>query len=139
MTIPKSHADDVAIVGMACRVAGADSPSKLWDILVSSKDVQSEITRFNAAGFYQPDGGSRKGLTNVKHAYMMDEGVDRFDNAFFSIPPLEATAMDPQQRLLLEVAYEATENAGIPLQDFQGTDTAIYTGRTWAHQSDQDF
>lgn len=128
MTTSAPQHDDIAIIGMACRVAGANSSSKLWDILASSSDVQSEITRFNSAGFYHPNGGTRKGLTNVKHAYFMDEGVDRFDNAFFSISPLEATAMDPQQRLLLEIAYEAVENAGIPLRDFQGTDTAVYTG-----------
>ncbi len=125
---PGSAGDDIAIIGMACRVAGADSPSKLWELLASSKDVRSEITRFNVAGFYSSDGGPRKGLTNVRHAYFVDDGIDRFDNAFFSIPPLEALAMDPQQRLLLEIAYEAVESAGIPLEEFQGTDTAVYTG-----------
>ena len=34
--------------------------------------------------------------------------------------------MDPQQRILLESAYEALENAGIPLQDVAGTKTAVY-------------
>ena len=34
--------------------------------------------------------------------------------------------MDPQQRLLLEIAYEALENAGIPLEEVIGTDTAVY-------------
>ncbi len=35
-------------------------------------------------GFYHPDGGPRKGLTNVKRAYMMDDNtIDRFDNGFF--------------------------------------------------------
>lgn len=89
---------DVAIIGMSCRVAGADSPSNLWSVLASSKDVQSEITRFSCSqGFYHPDGGSRKGLTNVKMAYMMDDkAVEQFDHAFFHTTPLEATALDPQ-------------------------------------------
>lgn len=39
--------DDIAIIGMACRVAGANSPSELWDVLASSKDVQRKISRFN--------------------------------------------------------------------------------------------
>jgi acyl transferase domain-containing protein len=120
--------DDIAIIGMSCRVAGADSPSKLWDLLVSSRDVQKEITRFNVGGFYKANGGPQKGLTNVRHGYFMDEEIDKFDNEFFSIPPVEAAAMDPQQRILLEIAYEAIENAGIQLEDIQGTDTAVYTG-----------
>lgn len=120
--------DDIAIIGISCRFPGADSPSKLWENLISSKDVQSEITRFNSKGFYKPDGGPRKGLTNVRHAYFIEEGVDRFDNAFFNISPLESEAMDPQQRILLEIAYETVENAGIRLEDFQGSDTAVFTG-----------
>ena len=121
--------DDVAVIGMACRVAGANSPAELWDLLASSRDVQSEITRFNTKGYYHPEGAPRKGLTNVKHAYMMnDDAIDKFDNSFFHTTPLEAIAMDPQQRMLLEIAYEALENAGIPLEEFVGTDTAVYAG-----------
>ena len=120
---------DIAIIGMSCRVAGANSPSEFWDLLASSRDVQSKITRFNSEGFYHQDGGPRKGLTNVNRAYMLDDGViDKFDNMFFHIPPQEAIAMDPQQRMLMEVAYEAIESAGIPLDAFTGSDTAVFAG-----------
>ncbi|KAI4123666.1 MAG: hypothetical protein LQ338_005156 [Usnochroma carphineum] len=114
---------------MACRVAGADSPTELWENLLLSKDVQRRITRFNIDGFYHPEGGLLKGLTNVDRAYMLDdEAVDKFDSAFFHVTPTEATAMDPQQRMLLEVFYEAIENTGLPLENFIGTDTAVFTG-----------
>ena len=128
--IPPVPPDDIAIIGMSCRVAGADSPSKLWELLASSKDVRKEIDRFNSAGYYKATGSSRKGLTNVRHAYLLEEDIDRFDNGFFATPAAEAEAMDPQQRLLLEIAYEAMENAGIPLEKIQGTDTAVYAGRS---------
>lgn len=119
---------DVAIIGMSCRVAGAKSPAQLFENLASSKDVRREIDRFNSVGYYKPSGGPRKGLTNVRHAYLLDGGINRFDNEFFAIPAIEAEAIDPQQRLLLELAYEAIESAGIPLEKIQGTDTAVYTG-----------
>ncbi|KAL8760555.1 MAG: hypothetical protein Q9184_003266 [Pyrenodesmia sp. 2 TL-2023] len=119
---------DVAVIGMACRVAGANSPAELWKNLLSSKDVQRRITRFNIDGFYHPAGGPLKGLINVDRAYMLDDDIDKFDNAFFHITPNEATAMDPQHRMLLEVSYEAIENAGIPVENFIGTDTAVFTG-----------
>ena len=112
------HTGDIAIIGMSCRVAGAESPSKLWDLLAASKDVRKDIDRFNSAGYYSAGGAKRKGLTNVRHAYLMDQEIDRFDNGFFSVPASEAIAMDPQQRLLLELSYEAIENAGILLEDF---------------------
>lgn len=123
---------DIAIIGMSCRTAGANSPSELWDLLANSRDVQTEITRFNSKGYYHPEGAPRKGLTNVKRAYMLDDGVvDKFDNAFFYTTPGEAVAMDPQQRMLLEIAYEAVENAGLPLDDFVGTDTAVFAGLSY--------
>ena len=126
--------NDIAIIGMSCRVADANSPSEFWDLLASSRDAQSKITRFSSEGFYHPDGGPRKGLTNVNRAYMLDDSlVDRFDNLFFHIPPQEANAIDPQQRMLLEIAYEAIESAGLPLDTFTGTDTAVFTGLYTMH------
>lgn len=127
MPLPSSTGD-IAIIGMSCRVAGAESPSELWDLLAMSRDVRKEIDRFNSAGYYKANGAKRKGLTNVRHAYLMDQGIDRFDNGYFSVPASEAVAMDPQQRMLLELSYEAVENAGVPLKDFQGTNTAVYCG-----------
>jgi len=119
----------IAVIGMSCRMAGANSPSELWDLVATSRDVQSEITRFNTKGYYHLHGGPRKGMTNVKNAYMMDDNlIDRFDNTFFHTTPVEAIAMDPQQRMLLEISYEAIESAGIRLEDFLGTDTAVYAG-----------
>lgn len=128
-TMSQPSGNDIAIIGMSCRVAGANSPSELWHLLASSRDVQSKITRFNSDGFYHPDGGPRKGLTNVNKAYMLEDSlIDRFDNAFFRVTPQEAIAVDPQQRMLLEIAYEAVESAGIPLNKFVGTDTAVFAG-----------
>ncbi|KAL8799576.1 MAG: hypothetical protein Q9182_005787 [Xanthomendoza sp. 2 TL-2023] len=128
---------DIAIIGMACRVAGANSPSELWDNLLTSKHVQRRITRFNVNGFYHPEGGPLKGLTNVEHAYMLDDdAVDKFDNAFFHVNPTEAAAMDPQHRMLLEVSYEAIESAGMRLQEFTGTNTAVFTGTSCIEGSD---
>ncbi len=132
--MPRENHGDIAIIGMSCRVAGASSPSEFWHLLASSKDVQTPITRFNTEGFYHPDGGSRKGLTNVDKAYMLDDHlIDKFDNAFFYVTPQEAIAMDPQQRMLLELSYEAMESAGVPLDKFSGTDTAVFAGSCGSH------
>ncbi|KAI4254861.1 MAG: hypothetical protein L6R42_007014, partial [Xanthoria sp. 1 TBL-2021] len=128
---------DIAIIGMACRLAGSNSPSELWHNLITSKDVQRRIARFNIDGYYHPEGGSLKGLTNVDHAYMLDDdSVDKFDNAFFHVTPTEAASMDPQHRMLLEVSYEAIENAAIPLERFTNTNTAVFTGTSSIEGSD---
>jgi len=48
-------------VGLACRVPGAASPSKLWDLLEEQRDVQKKmpIERFNVDAFYHPDGANK--------------------------------------------------------------------------------
>lgn len=126
-TFPK---EPIAIIGTSCRFPGdANTPSKLWDLLCERRDVQSPIPkqRFNADAFYNRN-GDKNGCTDVKKAYLLLEDIRAFDAAFFGINPREAEAMDPQQRLLLEAVYEATEAAGLPMEDLKGSDTAVYVG-----------
>jgi acyl transferase domain-containing protein len=49
-----------------------------------------------------------------------------FDNGFFGISNVEAKAIDPQHRMMLEVAYEAFEDAGLPMDSLKGSDTAVF-------------
>ena len=59
-----------------------------------------------------------------------------FDAAFFNITAVEAMALDPRQRMALEVAYEALENAGMPLQKVAGTQTACFMGSSMSDYRD---
>ncbi|XEU96090.1 hypothetical protein FSHL1_001375 [Fusarium sambucinum] len=122
--------EPIAIIGTSCRFpGGANTPSKLWDLLTEKRDVQSHIPpeRFNVDAFYSSN-GDKNGCTDVKKAYLLSEDIRLFDASFFKINPREAEAMDPQQRLLLEAVYEATETAGLPMEDLKGSDTAVYVG-----------
>jgi hybrid polyketide synthase / nonribosomal peptide synthetase ACE1 len=125
-----SRPEPIAIVGSSCRFpGGANSPSSLWKLLETPRDLCQEIPtdRFNPNGFYHHDGG-RHGATNVRHSYFLDEDVRVFDAAFFNISPKEAAAMDPQQRILLETVYEALEAGGHTLEGLRGSDTSVYVG-----------
>ncbi|RAH68494.1 ketoacyl-synt-domain-containing protein [Aspergillus aculeatinus CBS 121060] len=137
MTLPhptssttSSTPEPIAIVGMGCRFpGGANTPSKLWDLLCAKRDVQRRIPteRFDVDAFYDRD-GERAGCLNVREAYTLDEDIRQFDAAFFKTNALEAEAMDPQQRLLLETVYEALESAGGVMEALHGSDTAVYVG-----------
>ncbi|EEU43643.1 uncharacterized protein NECHADRAFT_70660 [Fusarium vanettenii 77-13-4] len=130
MGAPSSTREPIAIVGTACRFpGGANTPSKLWDLLCEKRDVQTPIPseRFNPDAFYHRN-GEKSGCTDVKKAYLLTEDIRAFDASFFKINPREAEAMDPQQRLLLETVYEATEAAGLPYEDLKGSNTAVYVG-----------
>lgn len=122
--------EPIAIIGSACRFpGGANTPSKLWDLLHEPRDVQTEIpeSRFNPHGFYHVD-GKHHGTSNVRHSYLLSEDCHRFDAQFFGIKPAEANAIDPQQRLLLETTYESIEAAGLKIEKLKGTQTAVYIG-----------
>jgi acyl transferase domain-containing protein/NAD(P)-dependent dehydrogenase (short-subunit alcohol dehydrogenase family)/acyl carrier protein len=101
---------DIAIVGMSCRLPGAQNLDEFWRNLAGG--IES-ITRFSDQEILQ-SGVPASCLSNpsyVKAAPVLDE-PGHFDAAFFGFSPMEAKAMDPQHRILLELAYEALENAG---------------------------
>lgn len=54
-------ADYPCVIGMACRVPGATSPSRLWDNLINKNDVQRKMPadRFNVDAFYHPNGETK--------------------------------------------------------------------------------
>jgi len=101
--------EPIAVIGMACRFpGGSNSPSKLWELLKSPRDIAKPVPndRFDSTGFYHPS-GSHHGATDCREAYFLDEDVTQFDNAFFNVQPGEAEALDPQQRFLMETIYDS--------------------------------
>ena len=107
----EAPADDVrvAVIGLACRFPGADTPARFWANLVEGQDT---ITRSPG------DGASPFGHL---------EGAQSFDNAFFGLSPREALLLDPQQRVFLASAWEAVEDAGYDPRR-TGRVTGIFAG-----------
>ena len=87
----------------------------------------SESDRFNVDSFHSSD-SARLNTTRSRGGHFLRQDVAAFDANFFSISESEASAMDPQARIMLEIAYEAFENAGLPLDKIAGTDTSCYIG-----------
>ncbi|RMZ82271.1 hypothetical protein DV738_g1896, partial [Chaetothyriales sp. CBS 135597] len=122
--------EPIAIIGLSCKFAGdASSPEKLWEMLSEGRNGWSEIPsgRFNVTGAYHPN-HEKISTVNVKGAHFIDEDVGLFDAAFFNYSAETASAIDPQFRLQLESAYEALENAGLPLPQIAGSNTSVYAG-----------
>jgi non-ribosomal peptide synthetase-like protein len=119
--------EDIAIVGMACRFpGGASTPASFWASLCEGVDC---ITR-------PPDG-----RLSSKWAGGFIDGVDRFDNAFFSISNAEAEAMDPSQRIMLEVGYEALHSAGFDKESLRRKKIGVFVGMSgseWATLARRD-
>ncbi|MBX9792102.1 MAG: SDR family NAD(P)-dependent oxidoreductase [Pirellulales bacterium] len=108
-TMPRS--DDIAVIGIACRFPGADSPEAFWDNLIAGRDVVGPLP----GGRRRDAGLTGKTETKLPRAWLHGgflNDVAGFDAALFGLSPHEARRIDPQQRLFLECAWETLERAG---------------------------
>jgi acyl transferase domain-containing protein/NADPH:quinone reductase-like Zn-dependent oxidoreductase/acyl carrier protein len=122
--------DPIAIIGMACRFpGGVASPQGLWQLLVEGRDAIGEVPsdRFDVDAYYDP-APATPGKINTRWGGFLDR-IEQFDAAFFGLSPREAERMDPQQRLLLEVAWEALEDAGLPIGRGTNLQTGVFIGQ----------
>ena len=121
-----TNEDAIAIIGMACRFPGAPDLESFWELLAAGRHAITDG---------RPAGGPWEGLPGDPAAQEaifrrggFIEDLDRFDNRFFRISPLEARMMDPQQRLLLETTWHALEDAGVDPESLRGSRTGVYAG-----------
>ncbi|MFW2589660.1 type I polyketide synthase [Sagittula sp. SSi028] len=110
--------NDIAIVGMAAHLPGAEDIAAYWRNL---RDGVSSIRRLSeddlrAAG---EDPGLMRHRDYVPFAAPLD-GFAEFDADFYGLSPKDAAIMDPQHRQFLEVAWEALETAGHVPEGFDG-------------------
>ena len=90
----------------------ADSPHEFWQNLVAGRDCIVEVPkdRWDYEHYFDPK-PSKPGKTYNKWGGFLNQ-VDKFDAAFFRIPPREVEIMDPQERLFLETVWQTVEDAG---------------------------
>jgi acyl transferase domain-containing protein/thioester reductase-like protein/acyl carrier protein/SAM-dependent methyltransferase len=103
-----SNPNDIAVVGMSCKVAGADNLEEFWDLLCTGKSQHKEVPkeRFIFETPFRDADSKRKWFGNFIN------GHDEFDHKFFKRSPRESATMDPQQRHLLQIAYQSVEQSG---------------------------
>ena len=108
--------EPIAVVGMGCRFPGANNLEEFWQLLKDGRDtITDAVDRWHNLDIQTARGGF------VPH-------LKEFDPSFFRIAPREAASIDPQQRLLLEVSWEALEDAAIPADKIQGSQTGVFVG-----------
>ncbi|MFE3471887.1 type I polyketide synthase [Streptomyces bacillaris] len=114
---------DIAVVGLSCRVPGADTPDELWRLLAeghrpdgrapegrfSTAEVPADVRARVAQGSYHPDAG-------------------RFDARLFHLSDRESAAIDPHQRWTLELAWAALEDAGQDPSAPREHDLGVFVG-----------
>jgi acyl transferase domain-containing protein/acyl carrier protein len=110
--------ESIAVVGLACRMPGAPSAAAFWALLEAGADATRDL----------PDGRWTPTLDAPRPRGGFLDDVEHFDASFFGISPREAANMDPQQRLFLELAWEALEDAAIPLRVVRRGVTGVFAG-----------
>jgi acyl transferase domain-containing protein len=121
-------AEPIAVIGLGCRLPGADSPEAYWQLLKEGGDAISEVPpeRWNLEQYYDPDENAA-GKMYTRYGGFLAR-VDEFDPAFFGISPREVHSLDPQQRLLMEVAWEALERANQVPEQLYNSATGVFIG-----------
>ncbi|KAL6153117.1 hypothetical protein ACJBU6_08283 [Exserohilum turcicum] len=116
------EAEEIAIIGMACRFPQSDDLDEFWQLLRDGKTAigSMPLDRFDPARL------TREPKLATFWGNFLDN-PDAFDHNFFGISGREAKSMDPQQRLALQVAYQAMESAGYCGKQMP-TDVGCYLG-----------
>ena len=115
----------VALVGMAGRFPGADNPRELWQNLTEGREAVAFASREEliAAGV-RPDLIDNPDYVPASSTI---HDPDYFDAGFFGFSAREAEIIDPQQRVFLECAWEAIEDAGCNVAEYEGA-VGVFAG-----------
>lgn len=122
--------EPIAIVGMGCRVPGADSLDELWRMIVERRNGISDAPESNWHAEFNDQtipSFQRDRLRSIRKGGFVAHR-DSFDAEFFGIAPREAAYIDPQHRLMMELFWEAIEDAGIAIDALRGSDTGVFVG-----------
>jgi acyl transferase domain-containing protein/acyl-CoA synthetase (AMP-forming)/AMP-acid ligase II/acyl carrier protein len=111
--------EPIAVIGLACRFPGGDTPQAFWNFLCAQRDAVTGVP---------PDRGPLGGEDKATQKGCFLPRVDLFDAPFFGISRRDAERIDPQQRLMLEVAWEALENAAVSPASLAGSLTGVFVG-----------
>ncbi len=127
----ETHREDIAIIGMACRLPGANTPADFWEILKIGKDCIGSLPE-NREKDAKAAFSEEHTVQFFKAGYL--EEIDKFDAEYFNIPPRNALLMDPYQRIFLETFIESLQDAGIRPNEIYGSNTGVFIGTDHTHK-----
>ncbi|MCH9756853.1 MAG: SDR family NAD(P)-dependent oxidoreductase [Gammaproteobacteria bacterium] len=119
--------DDVVIVGIACRLPGADTPEAFWDNLSKGSISITEIpeSRWDWKQHYSD--APKTGHSTSRWGGFIDS-VDLFDADYFDMTRKEAEFLDPQQRIFMYCVCDLLLDAGIPTHTLAGSKVGVFAG-----------
>ncbi len=128
MQIPVGKTDiPIAIIGMACRVPGADNLDQYWRFLAAGGSAVAEVPpdRLDQELYYDPRKGQR-GKTYCKLAALVSSR--KFDSQECPIPKSLEQGVDNSHLLMCQVTAAAFRHAGMDPFNLQLRNTGVYIG-----------
>jgi hypothetical protein len=119
--------EDIVIVGQAVRLPGdINNAESLWKVLIDQRDdIMTPIpeARWDHKSFYRsPDSKNPPATCDITLDKAGFVELAGFDHSFLGISLAEAFHVSPNIRLSMEIAFEALENANIPISKIKGSD-----------------
>lgn len=122
--------DPVAIIGISCRLPGANNLDEFWKLLIEGREGITQLPANRWKKEHTITTASAK--CRKTNGGFLDFPIDEFDAKFFNLSTKEAEFLDPQQRLLHEITWEALEDAGIDPLSLRGQHVGVFVG-SWIH------
>ncbi len=113
----RASGKDVAIVGMACLLPGAQDVGAYWRNILRGVDAVGEVPhdRWEPSVYYDPRRGVRDRISSKWGGFLDDVP---FDPTRYGIPPASLGSIEPMQLLALETTRRALEDAGLDRRPF---------------------
>ena len=123
--------EEIVIVGQAVRLPGdINNAEGLWKALIDQRDdIMTPIpeARWDHQSFYRsPDSKEPPAPCDITLEKAGFVDIAGFDHSFFGISSAEAFYVAPNIRLSLEIAFEALENANIPISQVKGSNMGVF-------------
>ena len=128
---PEANKDDsIAIIGMSCRLPGAEDPHAFWINLSQGVDHVGAFpeNRRKDTDVLLPEDMRASPDVYCDGGYLQE--ISLFDHELFGIPKEEADLMDPQHRIFMEVVHAALEDAAYAGQEDGPRNVGVFVGNS---------
>ncbi len=101
---------DIAIVGMANLLPGADTLAAYWRRIISGESAITEVPedRWSVDAYFSDDRSQRDKVYSRRGGFLNDIAFNPLD---YGIPPASLSSVDPMQLLALELVSDALKDA----------------------------
>ncbi len=123
----RERPSDVAIVGMACFLPGANDVRTYWENVLNRVDAVTEVPldHWDWRIYYDADPKKRDKICSKWGGFLADMP---FDPLRFGMPPNSLSSIEPVQLFALEAVRRALADAGYDQREFDRERTAVVLG-----------